>query len=55
MKCAATKREMIEKLQKQILSMQGFRESSVHLVSSGLGSIEPNMILLSKIVIPKKG
>ena len=47
MECAATKSEIVEKLQKQILSMQGFKEPSTQQVNTGLGPLEmafPNRV-----------
>ncbi|KEQ29043.1 ImuA family protein [Pedobacter antarcticus] len=43
----ANKGEIIEKLQKQILSMQGFRETAAQGVNTGLGALEmafPNSV-----------
>nr|WP_199078962.1 Error-prone repair protein ImuA [Pedobacter sp. ASV19] len=47
MERAATKSEIVEKLQQQILSMQGFRQPSAQQVSTGLGPLEaafPNKV-----------
>jgi protein ImuA len=53
MERAATKSEIVEQLQKQILSMQGFKGSSAQQVNTGLGPLEiafPNHVFPTGVI-----